>query len=228
MARQARLVLAGQAHYVAQVGAGSARVFEDDADRLAYLAALLESSRSCGVAIHAYALAERRVELLATPRRGADLARFMQRLGRRYVAQFNRRHGRAGTLWSGRFGASAIETGPHVLDAMVAIEQLPVRESIGVDALEWTWSSARHHAGERADRLIEEHATYWRLGNTPFEREARYAAMLRAPVDALALERLLHAVRGGWPIGSTAFLKAHGDALGRALQPRPRGRPRAS
>ena len=63
------------------------------------------------VALHAYALLDDAVQLLLRPPSDAALSRMMQALGRRYVAAFNRRHGRSGTLWDGRFRAGVVQPG---------------------------------------------------------------------------------------------------------------------
>jgi hypothetical protein len=54
------------------------------------------------------------VLLLLTPATATALGALMQGLGRRYGAAFNRRHGRRGTLWAGRFRTAVVQAGPHV------------------------------------------------------------------------------------------------------------------
>jgi putative transposase len=76
------------------------------------------------------------------------------------------------------------------------------------------------------DAIVTEHAAYWRLGNTPFEREARYrleSAQLLAPAQAQAL---LSAADRGWPVGPDEFIGTLAGATARPLRPRARGRPR--
>ena len=99
----------------------------DDEDRRQYLAALQEAARAHGVAVHAYALLDNQVQLLLTPPTEAALSRMMQALGRRYVAAFNRRHGRSGTLWEGRFRAAVVQPGAHALQSLRLIDGLVAR-----------------------------------------------------------------------------------------------------
>ena len=70
------------------------------------------------------------MHLLATPAQAESLARLMQSIGRRYVALFNRRHGRRGTLWDGRFRTSLLDSQTLLLPAMLHIESLPVRAGL--------------------------------------------------------------------------------------------------
>jgi putative transposase len=228
MARMPRLAVAGQPHLVVQRANGARPVFVDAQDRLAYLAALRDVAPSSGVAVHAYALLDDAVLLLLTPRESGDLGAFMQRVGRRYVPGFHRRHGGSGRLWAGRYEAAALEPERYLLAALLLVEQAPVRAGLASAALDWPWSSARHHTGRGAAGLVTEHAVWWRLGNTPFEREARHDIELQRMLGGDQVAAMLGATRGGWPLGSAAFTAAIAGSGDRPVRPRPRGRPRRS
>jgi putative transposase len=226
MARLPRLDLAGQLHLVVQRGRDGRPVFVDDDDRRRYLSALLDSSRECTVAVHSYVLMDDGVLLLATPAESTSLGRFVQAVGRRYVKAFNHRHGRSGTLWAGRYRTTVVDPASQLLGCIRLIEQAPVRSGLAARAGEWLWSSAAHHAGRKSDALVTEHAAYWQLGNTPFEREARYLRESAIPLPDLEARALLEAAHHGWPVGPEVFIRTLARATGRPLRPRPRGRPR--
>ena len=153
MARSPRLALAGELHYLIQCGHNHQSVFADDHDREAYLSMLCAAALQHGVAIHAYALLQSEVHLLATPVAAQSLSRLMQSLGRRYVAAYNRRHERSGTLWAGRFRAGLIDGAAFGADALIHVELLPVRLGLAACAADWPWSSAAHHLGRRRDAV---------------------------------------------------------------------------
>ena len=95
MARLTRLSLPGLPHHLMQIGHNRQAIFVDDEDRRAWCAHLREASLVARVDVHAYVLMDNHVHLLATPRENAEgVSTMMQSLGRRYVAAFNRRHGR--------------------------------------------------------------------------------------------------------------------------------------
>jgi len=217
MARLPRLVVAGQAHFIVQRGHSGAPVFADDTDRAAYLAALREAAATARVQVHAHALLPSEVQLLVTPAEPAALSRFMQALGRRYVAAHNRRHGRSGTLWDGRFRCGVVEPGPTRLQALCVIDGASSERSL---------TSAAHRLGGPRDALLVDPPEYWQLGNTPFEREAAYRGLLQAGVPPAAVQALRSAAIGGWAAGSPRFKAGLANALSRPAQPRPRGRPR--
>lgn len=228
MARPARLSLAGELHYLVQYGHSAKPVFIDDADRGAYLAMLHEAARACGVAVHAHALLDSQVHLLLTPADAAAVGRLMQSLGRRYVAAFNQRHGRSGSLWDGRFRSALVDAESLGLEAIVHVETMPVVAGLAANAREWPWSSAGHHVGRVRDPVITEHRGYWRLGNTPFERELAHAHRLETGVSEAHRTSLLQAVRQGRAVGGPLFLARLARAAGIDIAPKPRGRPRGA
>ena len=225
MARLPRLTLAGQVHLVLLRCRTGQSMFVDDEDRQRCRLALLDSSRERAVAVHAYALLDEQVLLLATAPEAASLGRFMQAVARRYVRPFNRRHGRSGALWEGRFRSTVIDPASFLLTCMRLIEQAPVRSGRVQRASDWPWSSAAHHAGLHADAVVTEHAAFWQLGNTPFERQAAYVRESAVMLADDVVRELIAAARHGWPAGPEAFLQVLAEASERPVARRPKGRP---
>jgi putative transposase len=230
MARLARLAFAARAHLIVLAGAASLPLFVDDEDRRRFTLALLECSRACGVAVHAYSLLDDQILMLVTPAQADALQRFMQRLGRKYVGAFNLRHGRSGALWGRRYGAAAIDAATQGWRCIRLIEQAPVRTGRVTRPQDWPWSSAPHHVGQLRNPVLREHELHWRLGNTPFEREARHAQVIADTLGEADVRSLIAASMRGWPVGPPSFVDALADAANRPpnqLQPRPRGRPKS-
>ena len=204
MARQARLAVAGLMHYVLLRGHNGMVVMTDGEDRRLFLQALREALTGC--TLHGFALLDSEVHLLLRPAESGSLSRDVQALGRRFVAAYNRRHGRSGTPWDGRFRAAVVEPGAVALAVTQRVDQLG--------------STARPASG-----LIVDPPEWWALGNTPFEREAAYARRLADGLGAGQHRRITDAVHKGWPLGAAAFVQALAAQIDRPVQPRPRGRP---
>lgn len=221
MARQPRYVAADQPHHVIQRGNNRQVIFHDAADCEHFLTLLEELGDAQRVAVHAYVLMPNHLHLLLTPPDGPALSRLMQALARRYAVWFNRRHGRTGTLWEGRFRASVIESERYLLACARYIEMNPVRAGLVPDPQQYRWSSHAHHVGVRPQSLIDEHPLIWALGNTPFERQAAYRHLFDMPFADHEVEALRQAIQGGWAVGEVAAANA-----GRPLAKRRPGRPR--
>jgi len=226
MARLPRLGVAGWPHLLVQQVHDGQLLARDDADRLALTDALRDAARAHGVAVHAYHLGESALMLVATPDAADGLSLLMQAVGRRYVAGFNRRHGRRGGLWAGRYRGTVLDPARYVLDAMVLVE---TRESVphaGAASYGAAWSSAGHHLGLRTDPLVFDPAVFWALGNTPFERQAAWRQRLADGLSVARSTELSQAMHKGWALMSPEQEAALSQSVGRRLSPRPRGRPR--
>lgn len=228
MARLPRLGVAGWPHLLTQQVHDGQRLTRDDADRQDLLETLRESARQHGVAVHAYHLGASSMVLLVTPERTESTSLFMQAVGRRYVAHHNRRHGRQGGLWAGRYRGTVLDPAHYLLDAMVFIEtregdtgRLASSEGFATDG-----SSAAHHLGLRTDPLVTDAPAFWALGNTPFERQAAWRQRLQEGLGEARRCELAEAMHKGWALMPPEQQRAMEAAIGRPLSPRPRGRPR--
>jgi putative transposase len=226
MPRLPRLILPDEAQHVILRGNNRQAIFFSDHDREQMLGTLAEVAVQHRVRIHAYVLMDNHLHLLATPATEDGLSRMMQALGRRYVAWFNTRHQRTGTLWEGRFRAGLVQGERYLLACMRYIELNPVRAGLCMQPEQWPWSSAAHHLGLKRDPLIAEHALYWSLGNTPFEREHAYRDFLAHGIASSEYQQLTEAVLRGRPLASPAFLKPLAETHAVVSVRRPRGRPK--
>ncbi len=223
MARLPRLSLAGQVHWLIQRGHSGNLVFADAADRWAFLASLNEAAEAEEVQVHAYALLDNQVHLLATPATSAGLSRMMQSLGRRYVGAYHRRHGGSGTLWDGRFRCAVVQAGATLLDVMCLIDGLAGVAGLAPEA---PTSSQGHRAGGERDPLLVDPQAYWLLGNTPFDRQAAWRARVGEGLSDARASALRGAALGSWAVGSAAFAAGVADQAARPAAPGLRGRPR--
>ena len=87
-------------------------------------------------------------------------------------------------------------------------------------------SSLAHHLGQRTDPLVQDHAVFWTLGNTPFDREAAWKRRLELGQGAQLVSRLAEAAHTGWALGGDAFLAGLQGRSDRRVVQKPRGRPR--
>jgi len=226
MARLARLYVPDQPQHVILRGLAQQSAFSDEADYALFIDTLRSAARDYHLAVHAYALMPDSVHLLVTPRDETSLPKTMQAVGRRYVAYFNRRHGRRGTLWEGRYRATVIEGERYFLACSRLIELSPVRHQLVAAPEQHRWSSFAHHIGLNLDPLVTDHPLYWALGNTPFERQRAYKELCEQPLDPRTIDELQQATLKGWVLGSESYRAWAAREANRRISPLQRGRPR--
>lgn len=225
MARLPRLTLPGHLHHVIQRGNNRQPIFADREDFETLLGLLADNAQRHAVAVHAYVLMDNHFHLVATPSTADGLPQMMQAVGRRYVQYFNRRHGRTGTLWEGRYRSTVLQAERFLLPCMVYLDLNPVRAGQVAQAVDYAWSSHGHWIGLRHDRLLTPHALYWALGNTPFAREAAYAALVQAGIGSSEQAALTQSTLSGWALGDAAFVAALQEHTPRRVAPGRAGRP---
>ena len=126
MARPLRPEFPGAVYHLTSRGNARQPVFLDDADREAFLATLAEAAGRWGWLCHAHCLMTNHYHLLVeTPR--PTLARGMRDLNGVYTQRFNRRHGRPGHLFQGRYTAVLVERESHLLELCRYVVLNPVR-----------------------------------------------------------------------------------------------------
>jgi putative transposase len=224
MARQARIVIPGQAMHVFVRGNNRETLFYAPADYAIYLDWLRAAANQFSVAVHAYALMPNHVHILLSPKELQSLAKLMQSLGRRYAQYFNQKHGRTGTIWEGRYRSSLIDP-DYLLRCQRYIELNPVRSGLESRPADYPWTSYVSLIGGKAETWLQDHPRFWSLGNTPFERQMAWANLVKegAPngEDHAITEALLRSKPWVSPEYAKTLFKGNQDAM----QIRPRGRP---
>ncbi len=79
--------------------------------------------------------------------RQANLSLLLRHLNGVYTLSYNRRHGKVGHLFQGRFNAILVDRDAYLIQLCPYVELNPVRAAM-VDTLEaWPWSSYAAHTG---------------------------------------------------------------------------------
>jgi len=225
MARLPRLTLAGYPHHIILRGNNRQAIFMDSADFQRTLALLQVNAQEQQVQIHAYVLMSNHLHLLLTPLQNDSLPKMMQAVGRSYVLYFNKRHGRSGTLWEGRYRSALIQTERYFLACMAYIDLNPVRAGMVAQAADYLWSSHGHYIGRQNEAWLSPHPLYWEMGNTPFAREAAYAAMVQSGIGQKQQQALTSSALSGWALGEDAFVEGLQKQTPRRVNAAKAGRP---
>jgi putative transposase len=187
-----RLCLAGISAHVIRRGNNRSPIFADAADYELFLALLEFASARRGIEVHAYGLMTNHYHLIVTPSTQTALPRVMQDLGREYVLAYNRKHGRIGTLWTGRYRAIPITDERYWLTCLRYIEQNPVRAKMVERPGDYRWSSFRFHGFGEALPWLTPHPVYIALGSTAEERQTAYRRLCGEALSEAELTRQRH------------------------------------
>jgi putative transposase len=226
MARQPRLDLPGIAQHVVRRGVDRAPCFATESDYGNYLQELTEASRKHRCSVHAYVLMTNHVHLLVTPTEAGAVSQMMQAIGRRYVACFNARYRRTGTLLEGRFKASLVGSASYAIACYRYIELNPVRARMIEHPSLYAWSSYRHNALGFNDPTISEHRDFLRLAATVHRCRATYRDLVDQRLDDVELDAIRAHTQQQRVYGSDAFCAEIEALTQRFARVRPRGRPR--
>jgi putative transposase len=220
MPRIARVVASGLPHHVTQRGNNRCEVFFDDDDRRFYLWTLARYGRKCGVAVWGYCLMDNHLHVLAVPERAESLARCFAGTSLIYTQRVNKKQSRGGRLWQNRFFSCPVDRDEYLWPVLRYIDSNPVRAGKVRRALEYEWSSARSHAEETPDALLD--IPGWLTAEL---RRRQYRDYLRDEPEELTLQ-IRRATSTGRPLGSPAFTATLSSRLHRNLGPKRPGRPR--
>lgn len=122
-----------------------------------------------------------------------NLSQGMRQLNGVYAQWFNRRYGRVGHLFQGRYGARLVQADEHLLAAVRYIVMNPVNASICRDPSSWRWSSHRATLGLDPPGLVDIRTL---LSYFAPDRE-RARELYRVYIDAAAGERPSHPLVDG-------------------------------
>lgn len=146
MSRPLRIEFSGALYHVTARGDRREAIYEDDGDRLMFLAILEGVITRFNWICHAWCLMDNHYHLLiATP--DANLSKGMRQLNGVYTQSSNRRHGRVGHLFQGRFKAILVDSDAYLLELTRYIVLNPVRANSVQTPADWPWSSYRACVG---------------------------------------------------------------------------------
>jgi putative transposase len=184
VARRPRVYIPGAAVHVIQRGNNRGPIFSDDQDYLTFLEFLKTSAAKRDTSVHGFNLMKNHYHLLVTPGHKTALARTVKHFGQCYVQYYNRKYGRTGTLWDGRYRDPIVAEERYFFTCLRYIERNPVKAGMVNSPEEYRWSSYRFHAYGQPSAWLVPHPLYLALGKTPKERQAAYRALSKLLPDA--------------------------------------------
>ncbi len=140
MGRPLRIEYPGALYHVISRGNEKRRLFDDDSDRVKFLRILEDYHERYGILIHSYVLMNNHYHLVIETPKG-NLLKVMHGINSRYTGYFNRRYGRVGHLFQGRYKGILIDKDNYLLQLSRYVHLNPVRANIMEKPESYEWSS---------------------------------------------------------------------------------------
>ena len=177
-----RLEAEGAIYHVIARGNERKAVFRDDRDRQEYLDRLVRCRDRFGLRLLAFCLMGNHLHL-AVERGPVSLSRVMLALQSSYTQWFNRRHGRVGHLFQGRYKAFLVEKDRYLLALVRYIHRNPLEAGLAARPEDYPWSSDRYYRARKPPAWLDVEGVLPLLGPTRRIAKARYRKLMGEDVE---------------------------------------------
>ncbi len=140
MARPLRLQFPGAVYHLTSRGNRQASIYHSDEDRKVFLDILDKTVKRYNWVCYGYCLMDNHYHLLVETV-DANLSLGMRQLNGMYTQYNNRRHGKVGHVFQGRYKSILVEKDSHLLELCRYIVLNPVKAKMTDHPGKWQWSS---------------------------------------------------------------------------------------
>jgi REP element-mobilizing transposase RayT len=215
MARKRRVLREGMMYHVMGRGNERKRIFEDDEDRELFLEVLSAGLKRYEGVCHAWCLMGNHYHLMIETLL-PNLSELMRWIGTTYTVRYNRKRGRVGHLFQGRYRAEVVDKESYTKRLILYIHMNPVRKKRGVKKVQKTyvgglkelrgyeWSSHLGYLGEgmqKREGFELSRRKYWK-SEKDYEREVGWELANRANLN------FREEARAGIAIGGDGFQRS--------------------
>lgn len=179
MPRAPRLQDAGYVHHVISRGNDRQPLFKSSKDYQRYLFHLDESRKKYPIKIYNYVLMENHIHLLVEPKADGSLSKVMEDTSKAYAKYFNKKYGRVGHVFQGRFKSFLVQQERYFFACSRYIDLNPVKAGVVSEPKDYIWSGYSDLAtGKRGHIDLDQSEVFLSLGKSDFEREIAYRTLV--------------------------------------------------
>jgi len=177
MARKPRVHVPGGLYHVILRGNGGQKIFYDNEDYARLYLLLQEGTARFTYQVHAFCCMSNHIHL-AIQIGDMPLSKIIQNLSFRYTRWINRRKGRIGHLFQGRYKAILVEQESYLLELVRYIHLNPVRARLVKKPGDFQWSGHRAYLGQESLPWLCTDWVLGQFGNRPAIPQRRYQSFV--------------------------------------------------
>lgn len=157
MGRPLRIEYPGALYHITSRGNEKKEIFLDSRDRKKFLEILEDYHERHGILIHSYVLMDNHYHLILETPKG-NLLKVMHGINGGYTGYFNRRHGRVGHLFQGRYKGILVDKESYLLQLSRYVHLNPMRARIVERPELYEWSSYPAYIGKHKEKRCMEYS----------------------------------------------------------------------
>lgn len=226
MGRPLRIEYAGALYHITSRGNERKKIFLEDADRKKFFQILEDYYDRYGILIHSYVLMDNHYHLILETPKG-NLLKVMHGINRGYTGYFNRKYGRVGHLFQGRYRGIVIDKDSYLIPLSRYVHLNPLRARVVERPEHYRWSSYRGYIGREKEYAWVEYSwvlsQFWQKRNVARRKYKEYTE----ETLKMKVENPLEKLHGRVILGGEEFIdrvkeKFKGKALSREITERKR------
>ncbi len=179
MPRPVRIQQAGYVQHITCKGNDGQVLFKDKTDRQEYLRFLDYARNFYPLKVYNFCLMDNHIHLLVEPKEDGSLSRVMESVTKEYAKYFNKKYGRSGHVFQGRYKNFLVQTERYFFACSRYIDLNPVKANLVTNPKEYMWSGhSELISGAKGVFKVDQHVLYESLGSNDFERQIAYRTLV--------------------------------------------------
>ena len=186
MSRSPRICVDGAVYHITCRGNNRQSIFMDDVDYQQYLLLLRRHQEKLKFKVLCYCLMPNHVHLVLEPAEHASISRIMGNLSTHYSQDFNKRHGRVGHVFQGRFYSRPIQEDGDLLAVSRYVHLNPVKARLCQKPGEYPWSSYQAYVSNPINplKLVDSDLVLGLISSPEQARRGAYQTLVESPLDS--------------------------------------------
>jgi REP element-mobilizing transposase RayT len=174
MGRPIRIEYPSALYHITSRGNEKKDIFQREGDRVKFLQILEDYHDRYGILIHSYVLMDNHYHLILETPKG-NLLKVMHGINSSYTGYFNRKYGRSGHLFQGRYRGILVEKDTYLLSLSRYVHLNPVRAGVVDRPQQYRWSSYVGYIGkEKESEWVEYAWVFSQFGKEKKRARRRY------------------------------------------------------